>query len=786
MPDLRKGYWVALFPMERCDGTLAITFLARRTYKIPIDNATIESLPDDDQPPFLEKDRFDEGDAETAPPTLELEMVGEKARVDVLVIGKAYAPGGKKTPEFEAAVRIGPRLQRIRVLGPRKVVYVPPKKKEGKDVHQPPKFLAPEPVKDVALTFANAYGGRSRVIPDDESLRIQRGVEEVVVKEKAEDDKKKEAAQAKAKAAEEKKKKDDAEKALFDELGKKGAETPAGKKAEKLKRGYGEAGFDDEGVRLWGTSAAKDGTAVLDLEEFDKMQLADMAREEREAQEAAERAAKLPKPNEKPLRQNAMGEWIEADDGVEILTEEALEKEMAAARAIEEAEAQQRAIAAAKAGREEVLQNEGTRVLDGWDAGQEDEEDWAKGLKEGFTEKDAEEQKARLKRIAEQKKFENEKLKEFPEIPCPTNPFGKGFLLSPHEALINRLELPLIEDPAAPLTPDDLLQDYMEFERVPLPAGFTTYPRTARPRIDLAGPYPSDLKGWKEKLEAEKRTLDLSKEEDVALLREFEKREKPASMRPGFWNAAAPTMQWGPLQGDEEITLTNLTKDGTLFFRLPARALEAELERGNGVERKDLELDTLVIEPDARTVTLLWRAHFPFANWDEFGEYPKLVGWVLDLDIQVKKDKDWAERNKKARGEGTAVLDLNELKLDDEPYLPVKKAEPGTPDDALDLQKEGMYRTVEDDDWVKKASDGTIDLTADEKAKKAEEAYVKQKTEALQALEAGEKKEKERRAEVGQAIAENKPVPPKDGPKKPGAPIPPPPPPPPKPKKAKG
>ena len=95
MADLRKGYWVELLPGERADGQLVITLIAKRSFTIPIDQPVIEPIEDDDQPPLLTEDRYDEGDAETAPPTLEHELVGEKGGADVIVVGKAYAPGGK-------------------------------------------------------------------------------------------------------------------------------------------------------------------------------------------------------------------------------------------------------------------------------------------------------------------------------------------------------------------------------------------------------------------------------------------------------------------------------------------------------------------------------------------------------------------------------------------------------------------------------------------------------------------------------------------------------------------
>ena len=789
MPDLRQGYWVQLLPAERCDGTLAIHLIARRTYAIVVDNVVLEALPDDAQPPFLTQDRCDEGKPEVAPPTLESELVAEKARVDVIVVGKTYAPGGKAAKEWECSVRIGPRLQRLRILGPRKLYFVPPQKrskdgeKEAKLVPMPPKFGEPEPIKELPLSYLLAYGGMTRIIPDDESLRIQRAVSAQMAEEQAVEDKKQEAAQAKDKAAAAKKAKEDEEKALFETLGEAARKK---NKEEKLKLGDGSEGFDADGVRLWGASASKDGTAMLDIHEFEKQRLAEMIEVEKAESAKAELLAKK-KPER---RQNALGEFLEADEGVEILTDDVLAQELQKSSAELEIDAQARAAAAKKRAKEAVELNDGTQVLDLDDMPAEDV--WPADLKTKLDEGDHAERKAWDKRVAEQKAHEAEKLKEFPQLPCPTNPFGRGFLACYHEVMVKLTELPQIEDPAAPLTPKDLIQDVMALDKVPLPAGFSTYPRQARPRVELAGPYPSAVKDWPKQIEAQKRALDLKKQEDVALLRALDKQTQPVAMRPGFFNSASPTMQWGDLTGDEEVTLTNLTKDGTLFFKLPGKVLEAELDRGRGIERTEMRLDTLVVEPEAKTVTLLWRAHYPLKSWEELGDYPHMVGWVLDLDVAAKKDKDWAERLKASQGEGTAVLDISMLEEEQakaEAAVP-KMAKPldlpaGENTQALDLEKMGTYRTVDDDAWVKQASDGTVDVTGAEKAKKAEEAYVADKLAALKALESKEDKEKARRQEIATAVTENKPVPPKDGPPVKGAK--PPPPPPPKAKaKAKG
>lgn len=773
MPDLRKGYWVQLLPCERTDGTLSIAFIARRTYAISTESNVIQPLEDDAQPPFYLEDRCDEGDAETAPPTVEMEMAPEKARTDVIVVGKAFAPGGKALKEFDCGIRIGDRLKKLRILGPRKAIYVPPKKiKDKPDEIQPPRFSEPEPIKDLPLSYTLAYGGKSWLVPDDETLKMQKIVNGQVDKEKAEVVEKNAAAEGVKKAAAEKKEKETKEKALFEALGKKAP------KDETLKYGDGSEGFDDEGVRLWGASASKDGTAVLDLEELDKQQLADEAAAMRRKQEEEEAAIAV-KANEKPKkRRNLQGEALEVDDKVEVLTEEALAVEMAKSAA-EQAERQKElAEASKKRSREQVEQNDGTKVMEAMGDDVAPEDIWEKQLKDGFVDTDAVAIAERKKRIAQRKKDEEAALAEFPQLPCPTNAFGKGFCVSNHEAVVNRLELPQIEDPDVPLTPRDLIQDVMALDKVPLPAGFSTYPRSARPRVEKMGTYPSGLKDWDKFIEAEKRKLDLSKQDDVRLLRELEKMNKPTVIQPAYFNCASPLMQLTSLVGDEEVMLTNLTKSGQLFFKLPGKVVEAELDRGNGIERRDLKLDTLLIEPDANTVTILWRTQFPLGSWEEMAQYPHLVGWVLDLDVAERKNRDWADRLKKSQGDGTAIMDISEIPLELEPYLDAKPVEvkPKKADDALDLDREGTYRLVNQADWEVEAAAGTIDVKGEEKKRNEEEAYVAEKTAAIKALEAEEKKEAERRTEIATAVAAQQPIPPKDGPPPKGGKPPPPPP----------
>ena len=763
MADLRKGYWVELLPIERADGQLAISLIAKRTFTVPIDQPVVEALEDDDQPPLLTEDRYDEGDAETAAPTLEHELVGEKGGVDVIVVGKAYAPGGKPLKEYECAIRIGDKLRRLRIVGPRRCRWLKPNKKtkEGVPIPAPPVFTEPTPVATVTLSCTNAYGGQTWVIPDEETLKIQRTVLGVMADEGREEAEKKAKARQAKKETAAKEKKEAEEQAMLDQ-----AVGALDDEDDKLLRARGEFGYDDEGVRLHGVATSMRGTAVMDLDAFEDWQVAQDKMEAEGRLNAEEKAAL------DAMRRNAMGEGLVIDEGVDILDDDTLAAELAKSAAEQDATREALAEAAAQRRRDAVVNAGGTAMIqiDGEAEGEGDV--WEGELRDELSEKDVAANKAHLIAVKERKKAEEEALAEFPRLPCPTNPYGKGFYVSPVRQIVDRLELPLIEDPDAPLTPHDLLQDINNLSAVPLPAGFSVLPRHATPRVELAGEYPSELAGWAAEVERQKRELDLEEEDDVAALREMDKRRLPGQMDRRWFNAAWPTMQLKHLVGDEEVTLTNLTKDGTLYFRLPARAIQAELDRGRGVERQEMLLDTLIIEPDERKVSLLWRAWFPMTSWDELSEYPHMTGWVLDLDVKDKRQADWEAAAALARRDSTQALDISEADLDPEdPYWrsisdkrrageAAAAAVEGTA--ALDIERMGLYRQVDDDDWVAEASDGTVDVAGDKKKAAEEAAYLEKKQAAMKQLEAKEKAEAERREEVAEAAAKDKPIPPKD------------------------
>jgi hypothetical protein len=157
---------------------------------------------------------------------------------------------------------------------------------------------------------------------------------------------------------------------------------------------------------------------------------------------------------------------------------------------------------------------------------------------------------------------------------CPVNPVGRG--IAAEEASLDGTALPNLEDPRAPIA---------SWTDRPAPAGVAWVGRGWTPRRDLAA-------------------------------------------SPAFHNAAPAEQQLdGYLRGDEEVELMNLTPDGHLRFRLPARLPMLRVSRWTasplawlaahpGTPTRPLQrdetvapaLDTLILLPDERRVCLVSRA----------------------------------------------------------------------------------------------------------------------------------------------------------------------------------
>jgi len=158
----------------------------------------------------------------------------------------------------------------------------------------------------------------------------------------------------------------------------------------------------------------------------------------------------------------------------------------------------------------------------------------------------------------------------------PRNPVGQGLYASAKEAV--EQPLPHLEDPFL------LMSD--PTERVD-PAGFGPIARSWQPRLRLAGTYDE---AWVER-RAPLWPLDF----DVR-----------------FFHAAAPGLVASPgLKGGEPVVLSGLSPDGQFAFLLPHHRLMVKSFFRHRVDKRELVLDAVHLEPDENALTLIWRAAVP-------------------------------------------------------------------------------------------------------------------------------------------------------------------------------
>jgi hypothetical protein len=164
----------------------------------------------------------------------------------------------------------------------------------------------------------------------------------------------------------------------------------------------------------------------------------------------------------------------------------------------------------------------------------------------------------------------------------PRNPVGTGFG-RPLAKEGDHLKLPNIEDP------QQLLGGYGDV--VP-PCGFGFVSPSWQPRAAFAGTYDD---AW-------------NKSRKPLLPVDFDRR---------FFNAApSGLIAGGYLRGDEDVTLLNVTAAPRVSFRLPAvpPPVCRVVVRNEPDTTVATNLDTIIVNADDGTVTMLWRAYVPVAD----------------------------------------------------------------------------------------------------------------------------------------------------------------------------
>ncbi len=128
-----------------------LAVLLKATFRIP-DGADGAPAPAaDEQLPIAASDEFFKGDI-TGSVRLESDVVPFKPRADIVLVGRAYAPGGKPVPALDVALRVGRAQQAIRVFGDRRWVF-------PTRLVMVPTMSDPEPFAEMPLVYERAFGG---------------------------------------------------------------------------------------------------------------------------------------------------------------------------------------------------------------------------------------------------------------------------------------------------------------------------------------------------------------------------------------------------------------------------------------------------------------------------------------------------------------------------------------------------------------------------------------------------------------------------------------------------
>lgn len=154
------------------------------------------------------------------------------------------------------------------------------------------------------------------------------------------------------------------------------------------------------------------------------------------------------------------------------------------------------------------------------------------------------------------------------------NPVGTGFCHPSGNNDVSGMSLPNLEDPGQLISS---LSDY------PPPSGFGPTCPGWLPRRKFAGTYDES---WQNK-----RAPYL-----------------PKDFNPQFFNCAPSEMQFSPhLKGGEELAIQNVDPRGRLEFKIPSIAICVTVRVKGETTSHEPTLDTVIVDSDERTVSLVWR-----------------------------------------------------------------------------------------------------------------------------------------------------------------------------------
>jgi hypothetical protein len=682
-----RGLWL---PGRRLDGGFGVAIIAKRRFLVDMASATCVSA--DEVPSFVmaAEHRLPE-DPMASSVAMAPEIALAKAKVDVIVYGHAHAPGGQPKRTFDVRVRIAGVLDRsLRIVGPRVAKWVAPKKKltkkqRDKGEMQPyptPTFGQAKTISSLPLTYEFAYGGSGALLIDE---HLQEAAE-----------KHQEEAQE-AEARRERKQEIEAELKAEQEVA---AEEIA--EAKKAEAGGLAAVSDDQAREKFadafegGAGLERDGVRVLDA--------AELARLEAEGEEEVLVEASPMRFGDSVPERPRDAEEAPDEEGTSEAEEEAPARESGTAvldlSEFEAFDELKGAIDATDAKRRRELRDrDGTLIarVDGMEEVALSDDAWIAEAQGGPAVEVAPEEES-----------------PFPMIPHLANPSGKGYCVSPMKEAVEGLELPCIEYPDRPLTPESFVRDLttQDLQAIEPVAGFGPYGAGWFPRARFAGVLPWDLEAAEAGKAAALEAFDPEDPGDSAAIKAIEEMEIPI-MRSVWFQEAHPEMQVEALKGDEEVFLDNFSPTGPIFFRLPGLHPTASIDLGEGAQPVLMHIDTLVIDAEsheAPSVTLLWRGWYPLEGLEVFDEVGSVEVRLGELD-----QAGWLDEAREAAARPKADGDGERL---DEGAL-------------LEADADAVYRdeihmrkaTARDDVGVPKESGGTAIIDIREERALTDDAF---------------------------------------------------------------
>ncbi len=201
------------------------------------------------------------------------------------------------------------------------------------------------------------------------------------------------------------------------------------------------------------------------------------------------------------------------------------------------------------------------------------------------------------------------------------NPIGKGFYLKggfDEDSVV--FALPNLEDPDSPLTEEQLILSSIEdWKSAPRPASFGWTRRNFFPRYIYAGVLPEYLDAAKESMKQQKANNPGA---------------APAADIPRMdfrvYQGASDGLWGEKLKGNEKVKLTYFDREYPNFeCALPDEYPTLTIDKGDGPQELERNLQTVMIDMDKKIMTLVWRGSLVYGGIEELATLKKLEAKVI-------------------------------------------------------------------------------------------------------------------------------------------------------------